>query len=85
MNNIVFEECHFLGCGAVFYFCEPTFRRNVSPSTSGWKHPRARNQRVQVAAARGIFYHVDEGDTFLRNVGSHKYNTATYPRKRHSL
>jgi hypothetical protein len=24
-----FEECRFLGCGAVYFFCEPTFRKNV--------------------------------------------------------
>jgi hypothetical protein len=34
--------------------------------------------------ARGYFYPEDGGDTFLRNVGSHKIYTASYPRRRHS-
>jgi hypothetical protein len=24
-----YEECHLLGCGAVYILCDPTFRRNV--------------------------------------------------------
>jgi hypothetical protein len=32
--------------------------------------------------APGFFYPEDEGDTFLRNVGSHKYYTVTHPRRR---
>jgi hypothetical protein len=31
-----------------------------------------------------IFYPEDGGDTFLRNVGSHKIYTARHPRRRHS-
>jgi hypothetical protein len=34
--------------------------------------------------ARGFFYPEDGGDTFLRNVGSHKIYTASHPRRRHS-
>jgi hypothetical protein len=34
--------------------------------------------------ARGFFYPEDGGDTFLRNVGSHKICTAPHPRKRHA-
>jgi hypothetical protein len=34
--------------------------------------------------ARGFLYPEDGGDTFLRNVSSHKIYTAPYPRKRHS-
>jgi hypothetical protein len=34
--------------------------------------------------ARGFFYPEDGGDTFLRNVGSHKKYTAPHPRNRHS-
>jgi hypothetical protein len=34
--------------------------------------------------ARGFFYLEDEGDTFFRNVGSHKIYTAPHPRRRHS-
>jgi hypothetical protein len=25
-----YEDCHFLGCGAVWFLLEPTFRRNLS-------------------------------------------------------
>jgi hypothetical protein len=35
--------------------------------------------------ARGLFYPEDGGNTFLRNVGSHKIYTAPHPRRRHSL
>jgi hypothetical protein len=31
------EECLFLGCGAVWVLLEPTFLRNLSPPSSGWK------------------------------------------------
>jgi hypothetical protein len=34
--------------------------------------------------ARGFFYPEDGGDTFLRNVGSHKIYTTPHPRRRHS-
>jgi hypothetical protein len=34
--------------------------------------------------ARGFLYPEDRGDTFLRNVGSHKIYTAPHPRRRHS-
>jgi hypothetical protein len=34
--------------------------------------------------ACGFFYPEDGGDTFLRNVGSHKIYTAPHPRRRHS-
>jgi hypothetical protein len=34
--------------------------------------------------ACGFFYPEDAGDTFLRNVGSHKIYTASHPRRRHS-
>jgi hypothetical protein len=34
--------------------------------------------------ARGFFYPEDGGDTFLRNVGSHKIYTEPHPRIRHS-
>jgi hypothetical protein len=33
---------------------------------------------------REFFYIEDVGDTFLRNVGSHKIYTAPHPRRRHS-
>jgi hypothetical protein len=67
--------------------CEPIFLRNVSPPSSGQKNPRARNQLEQVAAdcshwfiARGFFCPEDGGDTFLRNVGSHKIYTRHIPK-----
>jgi hypothetical protein len=34
-NSWEFEECRLLGCGAVYILCEPKFRRNVSPPSSG--------------------------------------------------
>jgi hypothetical protein len=34
--------------------------------------------------ARGFFYPEGGGDTFLRNVGSHKVYTVPHPRRRHS-
>jgi hypothetical protein len=34
---------------AVLWDVAPTFRRNVSPPSSRYKNPRARNQREQVA------------------------------------
>jgi hypothetical protein len=34
--------------------------------------------------ARRFFYAEDGGNTFLRNVGSHKFYTAPQPRRRHS-
>jgi hypothetical protein len=33
---------------------------------------------------RGFFYPEDGGDTYHRNVGSHKIYTAPYPRRQHS-
>jgi hypothetical protein len=33
---------------------------------------------------RGFFYPEDEGDMFLRNIGSHKIYTGLHPRRRHS-
>jgi hypothetical protein len=73
-HSSVFEECRFVGCGAVQILCEPTFRRNVSPAAtcSRW------------FLTRGFFYHEDGGDTFLRNISSHKYYTKPLPTKRHS-
>jgi hypothetical protein len=32
-----YEECSLLGCDTVWVLLEPTFRRNVSPPSSGWK------------------------------------------------
>jgi hypothetical protein len=47
--------------------------------------------RMQTAATclrwfleRGFFYPEDGGDTFLRNIGSHKIYTAPHPTRRHS-
>jgi hypothetical protein len=37
---------HLLRYSAVYFACEPTFRRNVSPLSSGQKISRARNQRA---------------------------------------
>jgi hypothetical protein len=35
----------------VWILCDPTFRKNVSSPSSGYKNPRARDYREQVAAA----------------------------------
>jgi hypothetical protein len=36
-NFNIKEECNVLKCSAVWVLLESTFRRNVSPPTSGWK------------------------------------------------
>jgi hypothetical protein len=38
-----YEECGLLACYTVWLLWEPTFRRNVSPPSSGWKESAARN------------------------------------------
>jgi hypothetical protein len=44
------EECRLLECDAVYILWnEQTYRRNISPPSSGYKNPRTRNQREQVA------------------------------------
>jgi hypothetical protein len=30
-SNVFIEECRFLGCGSVYFLCEPMFKRNVPP------------------------------------------------------
>jgi hypothetical protein len=62
-----YEGCRLLGCSVVLMFYKPTFRRNVSPPSSEYKNPRARNQREQVAS-----------DCILRNVGLHNIYTAPH-------
>jgi hypothetical protein len=85
--------------------CEPTFRRNVSPPSSGYKNPRAgkawevasrlsHQSKTSSYIRRGKEGGRDSGphgksierrgDTFLRNVGSHKMYTSPHPRKQHS-
>jgi hypothetical protein len=32
-----YEECRLLGCYAVWLLYEPTFRRNITPPSSGWQ------------------------------------------------
>jgi hypothetical protein len=82
----VTEEFRFLGYGAVYISCEQTFRRNVSPPSSGKKNPRARNQREQVASvwflAHGFLYPEVRGYTFPRNVISHRIYMSPHPRRR---
>jgi hypothetical protein len=74
-----YEECRLLGCGAVYILCEPIFRVEVcscnlqsATTCSHW------------FLALGFFYPEDGGDTFLRNVGSHKIYMALHPRRWHS-
>jgi hypothetical protein len=38
------EECGFLGCNTVRFRGSPTFRRNISPQTSGWKSKPSEKQ-----------------------------------------
>jgi hypothetical protein len=35
--NMVMSECRLFGCGALWVLLEPTFWRNMSPPSSGWK------------------------------------------------
>jgi hypothetical protein len=63
--------------------CEPTFRSNLSPPSSGLKISRARNGRAAGGRflARLIFEREEGGDKLLRNVGSHTDYTASYHRR----
>jgi hypothetical protein len=45
-HSCSYEYCHFLGYSAVQSVCEPTFRRYVSPPSSGSKISQARSQRA---------------------------------------
>jgi hypothetical protein len=53
-----FEECRLLECGAVSILCEPMFRRNISPPSSGQKNPRERKSvsRWQQSYATYVCY-----------------------------
>jgi hypothetical protein len=51
--------------------------RKIRERGGGWKC-------LRWFLARGFFDPEAEGNTFLRNVGSHKNYTAPHPRKRHS-
>jgi hypothetical protein len=71
-----------------------TIHNNVKTTYVPTQWPKRQNERFEVfmAAAtysrwflaREFFYLEDGGDTFLRNVGSHKIYTAPHPRRRHS-
>jgi hypothetical protein len=37
--------------------CEPTFQRDMSSASSGWKNPPARHQREQVASRHPRSWH----------------------------
>jgi hypothetical protein len=39
---------------------------------------------LQTGSSLADFFYPEDGDTFLRNVGSHKIYTAPHPRRRHS-
>jgi hypothetical protein len=47
-RNGSYESCHLLGYSAVWSIYEPTFRRNISPLSSGLKIRRARNQLARL-------------------------------------
>jgi hypothetical protein len=61
--------------------CELTFRRDVSPLSSGYC---SCSHLLTLVPRSRIFYPADWGDTFLRNIGSHKIYTAPHLRRRHS-
>jgi hypothetical protein len=76
-------------------YIPPLIYTHLSRSSEVCSSPNqeaARNQRKQVSAAtclrwfigHGFFYPEYGGDTFLRNVSSHKIYTASHPRRRHS-
>jgi hypothetical protein len=69
-----YEEYHLPGYNAVWAVeCQPTFRRNMSPSSSESK---------KISWARTPEY---GGDMFLRNVGWHPMDhTAFYPGRQYS-
>jgi hypothetical protein len=71
-----------LGSCAVYYWLEPTFRRNVSLPSSGQVN-RDENIVSSVCKFSSRFtFPEDGGDTFLRNVGSNQKYTAKDPRRR---
>jgi hypothetical protein len=72
-----YEEYRLLGYSTVWLCFEPTFRRNVSPSSSG----QVNNTRSQVSR---WLRSLDGDDTFLRNVGSNQSHTVLHPRRRYS-
>jgi hypothetical protein len=51
------------------------------PSSGMWRYGATCSQWF---ITRGFFYPEHGGDTFFRNVGSHKIYTAAHPRRRHS-
>jgi hypothetical protein len=61
----------FLDAGTLALFLV-SFSYNSAATCSRW------------LLACGFFFPEDGGDTFLRNVGSHKIYTAPHPRRRHS-
>jgi hypothetical protein len=71
---------HGLLCRVYSYLAYYMMFRELARLPSSDEEP-ARNQRKQIA--RGFFYLEYGGDTFLRNVGSHKNYTAPHLRKRH--
>jgi hypothetical protein len=66
--------CEYLPCFSLSLTCsaEARCRTQSAATCSRW------------FLARGFFYPEDGGDTFLRNVGSHKIYTAPHPRRRNS-
>jgi hypothetical protein len=43
---VIYEKCRPLGCDAVWVYYKPTFRRNMSPPSSGWKKWRERGKAL---------------------------------------
>jgi hypothetical protein len=81
MKNDVFwnvAPCRY----CVNWRCGGTYRLHLQGRI---KNLRARNQRQQEAALQMEMMHPENGgDTFLRNVSSHKIYTAPHSRRRHS-
>jgi hypothetical protein len=67
------------------------YEKITQQTTKNFRVQAYGNVTEQIAAicsrwflAREFYYPEDGGDTFLRNVGSHKIYTAPHPRKRNS-
>jgi hypothetical protein len=64
-----YEECHLLGCYVVWLLYEPTFRRNLTPPSSGWRNRWTRK------FSRSYQLTYSTKNYLLRNVGSYNNHT----------
>jgi hypothetical protein len=72
------EECRLLEWGAVYILCEPMFRGTYR------LHLQSRKFRERGTSVSRWQSDEDGGDTFFRNVCSHKIYMAPHPRRRYS-